>query len=183
MNAAIPVVKDTSLIPTFNEYGTDAAKLCLDQTILKKMHVVVGKIQDSLADCTVKISDKQVPTCLNGKVITIFAPRPEKDSIAAKARDANTQAPIVKVYSDALQMASDQGMKSIAFPSVRSGRNGFDPEIVNRVAFLTIYRFMKQNPDAIDRVEIVLTEERYAKNTRDHIGYIFMNTSIFDFGQ
>ena len=50
----------------------------------------------------------------------------------------------------------DNGIRSIAFPSISTGVYGFPVELAAKIAVHTVNRFLQDNPDCFDLVEWVL---------------------------
>jgi len=63
-----------------------------------------------------------------------------------------------RCYSNALQCAREQKIRSISFPSIATGRNGFPLDWAAYVAFNTINRAIAAHPEAMDRIQIVVLE-------------------------
>ena len=52
--------------------------------------------------------------------------------------------------------AMDNGIRSIAFPSISTGVYSFPVELAAKIAVHTVNRFLQDNPDSFDLVEWVL---------------------------
>ena len=52
--------------------------------------------------------------------------------------------------------AMDNGIRSIAFPSISTGIYSFPVELAAKIAVHTVNRFLQDNPDCFDLVEWVL---------------------------
>lgn len=52
--------------------------------------------------------------------------------------------------------AMDNGIRSIAFPSISTGVYSFPVELAAKIAVHTVNRFLQDNPDCFDLVEWVL---------------------------
>ena len=55
-----------------------------------------------------------------------------------------------------MKLAMDDGIRSIAFPSISTGVYSFPVELAAKVAVSTVNRFLQDNPDSVDLVEWVL---------------------------
>ena len=52
-----------------------------------------------------------------------------------------------------MKLAMDDGIRSIAFPSISTGVYSFPVELAAKVAVSTVNRFLQDNPDSFDLVE------------------------------
>ena len=59
-------------------------------------------------------------------------------------------------YYNAMQLAQEHGIRSIAFPSISTGVYSYPVELAAKVAVRTVSRFLEDNPDSFDLVEWVL---------------------------
>ena len=65
---------------------------------------------------------------------------------------------------DAIMLvAKENGIRSIAFPSISTGVYAFPVELAAKIAVKTVNRFLTENPDSIDVVIWVLFDERTEK--------------------
>jgi O-acetyl-ADP-ribose deacetylase (regulator of RNase III) len=55
-----------------------------------------------------------------------------------------------------LQVAVDNGLRTVAFPSISTGIYGYPIEQAARVALGTVTEFLRANPGALDMVRFVL---------------------------
>ncbi|MEJ2672673.1 MAG: O-acetyl-ADP-ribose deacetylase [Deltaproteobacteria bacterium] len=62
---------------------------------------------------------------------------------------------LASCYRESLKLASDKGLKSLAFPSISTGAYGYPLEDAARVALTTVKDFLGQHPE-IQRVRFVL---------------------------
>lgn len=64
-----------------------------------------------------------------------------------------------------MKVALENGIRTIAFPSISTGVYSFPVELAAKIAVKTVNRFLQDNPDSFDLVEWVLfdshTEEIY----------------------
>jgi O-acetyl-ADP-ribose deacetylase (regulator of RNase III) len=59
-------------------------------------------------------------------------------------------------YLNSLEQAKSEGLRTIAFPSISTGAYRFPIEEAALIALNTIVRFVRENPDALDEVRMVL---------------------------
>ena len=59
-------------------------------------------------------------------------------------------------YFNSMKLARDNGIRSIAFPSILTGAYGFPVVLAAKIAVRTVARFLHENPDSFDLVEWVL---------------------------
>ena len=68
-------------------------------------------------------------------------------------------------YFNSMKVALENGIRTIAFPSISTGVYSFPVELAAKIAVKTVNRFLQDNPDSFDLVEWVLfdshTEEIY----------------------
>ena len=55
-----------------------------------------------------------------------------------------------------MKLAMENGIRTIAFPSISTGVYSFPVELAAKVAVYTVNRFLQDNPDCFDLVEWVL---------------------------
>ena len=55
-----------------------------------------------------------------------------------------------------MKLASENGIRSIAFPSISTGVYRFPVELAAKIAVNTVNKFLQDNPDKFDLVEWVL---------------------------
>ena len=63
---------------------------------------------------------------------------------------------LANCYFNSMKLAMDNGIRSIAFPSISTGVYSFPVELAAKVAVYTVNRFLQDNPDCFDLVEWVL---------------------------
>ena len=61
-----------------------------------------------------------------------------------------------QIYYNSMKLAMDNGIRSIAFPSISTGVYSFPVELAAKIAVHTVSRFLQNNPDCFDLVEWVL---------------------------
>ncbi len=69
-------------------------------------------------------------------------------------------------YMNSLQLAKDNGIRSIAFPSISTGVYHYPVDLAAKVAIDTVRDFLKKHPDDFDAVIFVLFDDR-TKNVYD----------------
>ncbi len=65
---------------------------------------------------------------------------------------------LAEAYKNSLKLASEKGLKTIAFPSISTGAYGYPIEKASKVALTTIKDFLENNPP-LKEVRIVLFRE------------------------
>jgi O-acetyl-ADP-ribose deacetylase (regulator of RNase III) len=63
-------------------------------------------------------------------------------------------------YQNSLQVAEDNGLKTVAFPAISTAIFGYDINEATPVAFAAVRDFIKQHPNAIDEVRFVLFSDK-----------------------
>lgn len=63
-------------------------------------------------------------------------------------------------YHNSLKVAVENGIRTIAFPSISTGVYAFPVERAAKIAVRTVDRFLKENPKTMDMVMWVLFDER-----------------------
>ena len=63
---------------------------------------------------------------------------------------------LANCYFNSMKLARDNGIRSIAFPSISTGVYSFPVELAAKIAVRTVARFLHENPDSFDLVEWVL---------------------------
>ena len=63
---------------------------------------------------------------------------------------------LANCYFNSMKLARDNGIRSIAFPSISTGVYSFPVELAAKIAVHTVNRFLHENPDSFDLVEWVL---------------------------
>jgi len=65
-------------------------------------------------------------------------------------------------YLNSLKLASENGIKSISFPSISTGAFGYPTEPASRIALQTVIEYLKSHPE-IELVRFVLfSQEDYS---------------------
>ena len=60
---------------------------------------------------------------------------------------------LANCYFNSMKLAMDNGIRSIAFPSISTGVYSFPVELAAKIAVHTVNRFLQDNPDCFDLVE------------------------------
>ena len=63
---------------------------------------------------------------------------------------------LANCYFNSMKLAMDNGIRSIAFPSISTGAYGFPVELAAKIAVHTVNRFLQDNLNSFDLVEWVL---------------------------
>ena len=63
---------------------------------------------------------------------------------------------LTNCYFNSMKIAMENGIRTIAFPSISTGVYSFPVELAAKVAVHTVNRFLQDNPDCFDWVEWVL---------------------------
>ena len=63
---------------------------------------------------------------------------------------------LANCYFNSMKLAMENGIRTIAFPSISTGVYSFPVELAANVAVHTVNRFLQDNPDSFDLVEWVL---------------------------
>jgi len=63
---------------------------------------------------------------------------------------------LADAYRNSLQQAVENGVRSVAFPSISTGAYGFPIEKAARIALRTVMKFVGENPGRLDMVRLVL---------------------------
>lgn len=63
-------------------------------------------------------------------------------------------------YKKCLELAMEEGVKTIAFPSISTGAYGYPVDLAAPVAIETVASFILDNPDSLEEVRFVLFDDR-----------------------
>jgi O-acetyl-ADP-ribose deacetylase (regulator of RNase III) len=66
---------------------------------------------------------------------------------------------LARAWRRSLEVAIENGARSVAFPAISTGAFGFPADRAARVALGTVGDFLRANPDALDLVRVVLFSE------------------------
>lgn len=67
---------------------------------------------------------------------------------------------LAAAYRSALERAREEGLRTVAFPSISTGAYGYPVEKAARVALRSVAGYLQEHPDAFDEVRFVLFSER-----------------------
>ena len=77
------------------------------------------------------------------------------------------------VIHNSMKLAMDNGIRSIAFPSISTGIYSFPVELAAKIAVHTVNRFLQDNPDCFDLVEWVLFDTHTESVYEDEVDKIY----------
>lgn len=69
---------------------------------------------------------------------------------------------LASCYYNSMKIAVENGIRTIAFPSISTGVYCFPVERAAKIAVDTVHRFLQENPDSFDLVEWVLFNDQAA---------------------
>lgn len=72
----------------------------------------------------------------------------------------NEEELLANCYRNSLQLAVDNNIRTIAFPSISTGVYSFPVDKAAKIAVATVKRFIEDNPDKFDLVQWVLFDEK-----------------------
>ncbi|MCD6415617.1 MAG: O-acetyl-ADP-ribose deacetylase [Planctomycetes bacterium] len=105
---------------------------------------------------------RRIGRCPTGQaVITTAGDLPARKVIHTvgprwRGGDSGEPALLAGAYRRSLQLAVDNGLSSVAFPSISTGAYGYPVEEAARVALRTVAQFLEQNPGSLELVRFVL---------------------------
>lgn len=67
---------------------------------------------------------------------------------------------LASCYYNSMKIAVENGIRTIAFPSISTGVYCFPVERAAKIAVDTVHRFLQENPDSFDLVEWVLFNDQ-----------------------
>ena len=67
---------------------------------------------------------------------------------------------LARAYENSLRIAAEEGLRTIAFPSVSTGAYGYPTERAAPTALHAVERAIRAHPDAFDEVRFVLFSQR-----------------------
>ena len=80
---------------------------------------------------------------------------------------------LASCYFNSLKVAMENGIRSVAFPSISTGVYSYPIEDAAKVAVGAVKRFLDSNPDAIDLVEWVLFDDRTLKAYENEVDKLY----------
>ena len=69
---------------------------------------------------------------------------------------------LASCYYNSMKLAMENGIRTIAFPSISTGVYCFPVKRAAKIAVDTVYRFLQENPESFDLVEWVLFNDQAA---------------------
>ena len=79
---------------------------------------------------------------------------------------------LASCYYNSMKLAMENGIRTIAFPSVSTGVYCFPVERAAKIAVETVHRFLQENPDSFDLVEWVLFNDQTASAYETEVSLI-----------
>ena len=79
---------------------------------------------------------------------------------------------LASCYYNSMKLAMENGIRTIAFPSISTGVYCFPVERAAKIAVDTVHRFLQENPDSFDLVEWVLFNDQAASAYETEVSLI-----------
>ena len=79
---------------------------------------------------------------------------------------------LASCYYNSMKIAVENGIRTIAFPSISTGVYCFQVERAAKIAVDTVHRFLQENPDSFDLVEWVLFNDQAASAYETEVSLI-----------
>lgn len=79
---------------------------------------------------------------------------------------------LASCYYNSMKIAVENGIRTIAFPSISTGVYCFPVERAAKIAVDTVHRFLLENPDSFDLVEWVLFNDQAASAYETEVSLI-----------
>ena len=79
---------------------------------------------------------------------------------------------LASCYYNSMKIAVENGIRTIAFPSISTGVYCFPVERAAKIAVDTVHRFSQENPDSFDLVEWVLFNDQAASAYETEVSLI-----------
>ena len=79
---------------------------------------------------------------------------------------------LASCYYNSMKIAVENGIRTIAFPSISTGVYCFPVERAAKIAVDTVHRFLQENPDSFDLVEWVLFNNQAASAYETEVSLI-----------
>lgn len=79
---------------------------------------------------------------------------------------------LASCYYNSMKIAVENGIRTIAFPSISTGVYCFPVESAAKIAVDTVHRFLQENPDSFDLVEWVLFNDQAASAYETEVSLI-----------
>lgn len=90
----------------------------------------------------------------------------------------NEEELLVSCYYNSMQMAMDNGITTIAFPSISTGIYHFPVELAAKIAVHTVARFLDENKGKFDLVKWVLFDENTEKVYEAEVDRLYRECSF-----
>jgi len=120
-----------------------------------------GKRLQAYSDAMPIISNGE--RCPMGKAVITPAFDLEKNGVkkiihatGPRGTTPNKEKLLADTYKNSLQVAADNGLKSIAFPAISTAIFGYDINEATPVALKAVRDFIKKNPNAFDEIRFVV---------------------------
>lgn len=84
---------------------------------------------------------------------------------------------LASCYYNSMKIAVENGIRTIAFPSISTGVYCFPVERAAKIAVDTVHRFLQENPDSFDLVEWVLFNDQAASAYETEVSLIQKQTT------
>lgn len=85
---------------------------------------------------------------------------------------------LAECYSNSLQIAVDQGIRSVAFPSISTGAYSFPKKKAAMIAVRTVNDFIEENSGSLDLVEWILFDEETLNIYKDALNQFKANKIV-----
>ena len=79
---------------------------------------------------------------------------------------------LASCYYNSMKIAVENGIRTIAFPSISTGVYCFPVERAAKIAVDTVHRFLQENPDSFDLVDWVLFNDQAASAYETEVSLI-----------
>ena len=79
---------------------------------------------------------------------------------------------LASCYYNSMKIAVENGIRTIAFPSISTGVYCFPVERAAKIAVDTVHSFLQENPDSVDLVEWVLFNDQAASAYETEVSLI-----------
>ncbi len=85
---------------------------------------------------------------------------------------------LASCYYNSMQVALENGIRTIAFPSISTGVYHFPVELAAKIAVQTVERFLNENENSFDLVEWVLFDDNTEKVYEKEVEEVRFNNMI-----
>ncbi|TAL16474.1 O-acetyl-ADP-ribose deacetylase [bacterium] len=76
---------------------------------------------------------------------------------------------LASAYTESLRRVHEEGLRTVAFPSISTGAYGYPVEKAAKTAIETVTSYVKAHPEAFDEVRFVLFSERDLEVYDSHV--------------